>query len=129
MKLRKFTDPITGIEFKALADGAGNLKVQTAFDGVITLYYDEQAGAYTVPAWVLNHRETLTANQAAERMHVSRAYISRICSTGIVKSVKLHTGLIIDQASLDELRTGDGNGAADGRSTMGDCACMPDDAS
>lgn len=126
MQLRRFTDPITGTEFKALSDKDGNLKIQTAFDGVITATYDESSGTYTIPAWVLNHRETLSANQAAKYMHVSRAYISRICSTGLVKSIKLHTGLIIDKASLDDLRS-NGNGTDNGHTDMGNCPGMPDD--
>lgn len=126
MQLRKLTDPITGTEFKALSDRDGNLKIQTAFDGVITATYDECSGTYMIPAWVLNHRETLSANQAAKYMNVSRAYISRICSTGLVKSIMLHTGLIIDKASLDKLRDGS-NGADNGCSNVGDHPGMPDD--
>ena len=101
MDIRQYTDPITGIDFKGLTDNQGNITVDTAFNGPAMLKYDEVAGTYTVPAYLLQYRPTMTLNECAEYLGVSRVRVSRMCSNGSLKSVKIRGSLVIDAASAE----------------------------
>lgn len=101
MDIRQYTDPITGIDFTGLADNEGNITVDTAFNGPAMLKYDEIAGTYTVPAYLLQYRPTMTLNECAEYLGVSRVRVSRMCSNGSLKSVKIRGSLVIDAASAE----------------------------
>lgn len=101
MDIRQYTDPITGIDFTGLVDNEGNITVDTAFNGPAMLKYDEVAGTYTVPAYLLQHRPTMTLNECAEYLGVSRVRVSRMCSNGSLKSVKIRGSLVIDAASAE----------------------------
>lgn len=101
MDIRQYTDPITGIDFTGLADNEGNITVDTAFNGPSMLKYDEVAGTYTVPAYLLQYRPTMTLNECAEYLGVSRVRVSRMCSNGSLKSVKIRGSLVIDAASAE----------------------------
>lgn len=101
MDIKRYTDPITGIDFTGLVDKVGNITVDTAFSGPAMLKYDEVAGTYTVPAYLLQHRPTMTLNECAEYLGVSRVRVSRMCSNGSLKSIKIRGSLVIDAASAD----------------------------
>ena len=101
MDIRQYTDPITGIDFTGLTDNEGNITVDTAFNGPTLLKYDEVAGVYTVPAHLLQYRPTMTLNECAEYLGVSRVRVSRMCSNGSLKSVKIRGSLVIDAASAE----------------------------
>lgn len=101
MDIRQYTDPITGIDFTGLVDNEGNITVDTAFNGPAMLKYDEVAGTYTVPAYLLQYRTTMTLNECAEYLGVSRVRVSRMCSNGSLKSVKIRGSLVIDAASAE----------------------------
>lgn len=101
MDIRQYTDPITGIDFTGLVDNEGNITVDTAFNGPAMLKYDEVAGTYTVPAYLLQYRPTMTLNECAEYLGVSRVRVSRMCSNGSLKSVKIRGSLVIDAASAE----------------------------
>lgn len=104
MNIRQYTDPITGIDFTGLADNEGNITVDTAFNGPTLLKYDELAGTYTIPANLLQHRPTMTLNQCAEYLAVSKVRVSRMCSNGSLKSVKIRGSLVIDAASAEAVK-------------------------
>lgn len=101
MDIRQYTDPITGIDFTGLADNEGNITVDTAFNGPMLLKYDELAGTYTVPTYLLQYRPTMTLNECAEYLGVSKVRVSRMCSNGSLKSVKIRGSLVIDAASAE----------------------------
>ena len=101
MDIRQYTDPITGIDFTGLVDKEGHITVDTAFNGPAMLKYDEVAGTYTVQAYLLQYRPTMTLNECAEYLGVSRVRVSRMCSNGSLKSVKIRGSLVIDAASAE----------------------------
>lgn len=101
MDIRQYTDPITGIDFTGLVDNEGNITVDTAFCGPAMLKYDEVAGTYTVPAHLLQHRPTMTLNECTEYLGVSKVRVSRMCSNGSLKSIKIRGSLVIDAASAE----------------------------
>lgn len=104
MDIKRYTDPITGIDFTGLVDKEGNITVDMAFDGPAILKYDEVADTYTVPAYLLQHRPTMTLNECAEYLGVSRVRVSRMCSNGSLKSVKIRGSLVIDAASAEAVK-------------------------
>lgn len=104
MDIRQYTDPITGIDFTGLVDKEGNITVDTAFYGPAMLKYDEVAGTYTVPAYLLQYRPTMTLNECAEYLGVSRVRVSRMCSNGSLKSIKIRGSLVIDAASAEAVK-------------------------
>ena len=101
MNIKRYTDPITGIDFKGLTDNKGNITVDTAFNGPAVLQYNEVDGTYTVPSHLLQYRPTMTLNQCAEYLGVSRVRVSRMSSNGSLKSVKIRGSLVIDAASAE----------------------------
>lgn len=101
MDIKLYTDPITGISFNGLTSKDGNILVDTAFNGPMVLEYDEIAGTYAIPAYLLQHRPVMTLNQCAEYLGVSKVRVSRMCSNGSLKSIKIRGSLVIDAASAE----------------------------
>lgn len=101
MNLKTYSEPITGLDFKGLTDEWGNINVETAFNGVTKLTYNEQDGTYTIPAHLLQHRPTLTLNECAAFLGVTKVRASRMCSNGRLKAVKIRGSLVIDMASAE----------------------------
>lgn len=106
MNLRTYSEPITGLDFQGLTDDWGNINVETAFDGVAKLVYNEQDGTYTIPAYLLQHRPTLTLSECAAFLGVSKVRVSRMCSNGRLRSVKIRGILVIDLASAESVKKG-----------------------
>lgn len=104
MNLKTYSDPITGLDFQGLTDEWGNVNVETAFNGVIKLIYNEQDGTYTIPAHLLQHRSTLTLNECADFLGVSKVRVSRMCTNGRLRAVKIRGSLIIDLASAESVK-------------------------
>ena len=50
MNVKTYSEPITGLDFQGLTDDSGNINVETAFNGVCRIMYDEASGTYTIPA-------------------------------------------------------------------------------
>lgn len=106
MNLKTYSEPITGLDFQGLTDEWGNVNVETAFNGVIKLIYNEQDGTYTIPAHLLQRRPTLTLNECASFLGVSRVRVSRMCSNGRLRAVKIRGSLVIDLASAESVKRG-----------------------
>ena len=104
MNLKTYSDPITGLDFQGLTDEWGNINVETAFNGVTKLTYNEQDGTYTIPAHLLQHRPTLTLNECATFLGVTKVRASRMCSNGKLKAVKIRGSLVIDSASAESVK-------------------------
>lgn len=104
MNLKTYSEPITGLDFQGLTDEWGNVNVETAFNGVIKLTYNEQDGTYTIPAHLLQHRPTLTLNECADFLGVSKVRASRMCNNGRLRSVKIRDSLVIDLASAESIK-------------------------
>ena len=101
MNIKAYSEPITGLGFQVLTDDQGNIHVETAFNGVCTIAYDEASGTYTLPAHLLQHRPTLTLTECAVFLGVSKVRVSRMCSNGRLRSVKIRGSLVIDLASAE----------------------------
>lgn len=106
MNLKTYSEPITGLDFQGLTDEWGNVNVETAFNGVIKLAYNEQDGTYTIPAYLLQHRPTLTLNECADFLGVSKVRASRMCTNGRLRAVKIRGSLVIDLASAESVKEG-----------------------
>lgn len=106
MNLKTYSEPITGLDFQGLTDEWGNINVETAFNGVIKLIYNEQDGTYTIPAHLLQHRSTLTLNECSSFLGVSKVRVSRMCGNGKLRAVKIRGSLVIDLASAESVKKG-----------------------
>ena len=99
MKFKTLSDPMTGLDFKALENTDGELIVGTPFDGTIRLLYDKETDSYRLPKGLLDHRQTMSLNECAEYLGVSKVRVSRMCANGSLVSAKIKGALVIDAAS------------------------------
>lgn len=106
MQLTTQTEPITGLDFKALKDDWGNLTIDTAFNGVIKVVYDPKTDSYMFPARLFEEHPTMTLNECAEYLRVSKVRVSRMCSNGTLRAVKIRGSLVIDAKSAEHYKEG-----------------------
>lgn len=106
MNLRTYTEPITGLDFQGLTDDCGNINVDTAFNNVCKIIYDEANDTYIIPAHLLQHHPTMTLNECAAFLGVSKVRVSRMCSNGKLRAVKIRGSLVIDLASAESVKKG-----------------------
>lgn len=99
MKFKTLSDPMTGLDFRAIEGTDGDLIVGTPFDGTIRLPYDKETDSYRLPKGLLDHRQTMSLNECAEYLGVSKVRVSRMCANGSLLSAKIKGSLIIDAAS------------------------------
>ena len=99
MKFKTLSDPMTGLDFKALENTDGELIVGTPFDGTIRLLYDKETDSYRLPKGLLDYRHTMSLNECAEYLGVSKVRVSRMCANGSLVSAKIKGALVIDAAS------------------------------
>lgn len=99
MKFKTLSDPMTGLDFRAIEGTTGNLIVGTPFDGTIKLLYDKETDSYRLPKGLLDYRHTMSLNECAEYLGVSKVRVSRMCANGSLVSAKIKGALVIDAAS------------------------------
>ena len=99
MKFKTLSDPMTGLDFRAIEGTTGDLIVGTPFDGTIRLLYDKETDSYRLPKGLLDHRQTMSLNECAEYLGVSKVRVSRMCANGSLVSAKIKGVLVIDAAS------------------------------
>ena len=99
MKFKTLSDPMTGLGFKAIEGTNGDLIVGTPFDGTIRLLYDKETDSYKLPKSLLDYRHTMSLNECAEYLGVSKVRVSRMCANGSLLSAKIKGVLVIDAAS------------------------------
>ena len=106
MKFKTLSDPMTGLDFKAIEGTDGDLIVGTPFDGTIRLPYDKKTDSYRLPKGLLDHRQTMSLNECAGYLGVSKVRVSRMCANGSLLSAKIKGSLIIDAASAKAAKEG-----------------------
>ena len=106
MKFKTLTDPMTGLDFRAIEGTDGDLIVGTPFDGTIRLPYDKETDSYRLPKGLLDHRQTMSLNECAGYLGVSKVRVSRMCANGSLLSAKIKGSLIIDAASARAAKEG-----------------------
>lgn len=106
MKFKTLSDPMTGLDFKAIEGTDGDLIVGTPFDGTIRLPYDKETDSYRLPKGLLDHRQTMSLNECAGYLGVSKVRVSRMCSNGKLRAVKIRGSLVIDSASAESVKKG-----------------------
>lgn len=106
MKFKTLSDPMTGLDFRAIEGTTGDLIVGTPFDGTIRLPYDKETDSYRLPKGLLDHRQTMSLNECAEYLGVSKVRVSRMCTNGSLLSAKIKGSLIIDAASARAAKEG-----------------------
>lgn len=106
MKFKTLSDPMTGLDFKAIEGTNGDLIVGTPFDGTIRLPYDKETDSYRLPKGLLDHRQTMSLNECAGYLGVSKVRVSRMCANGSLLSAKIKGSLIIDAASAKAAKEG-----------------------
>lgn len=99
MKFKTLSDPMTGLDFRAIEETTGDLIVGTPFDGTIRLPYDKETDSYRLPKGLLDHRQTMSLNECAGYLGVSKVRVSRMCANGSLVSAKIKGVLVIDAAS------------------------------
>ena len=106
MKFKTLSDPMTGLDFRAIEGTTGDLIVGTPFDGTIRLPYDKETDSYKLPKGLLDHRQTMSLNECAGYLGVSKVRVSRMCANGSLLSAKIKGSLIIDAASARAAKEG-----------------------
>ena len=106
MKFKTLSDPMTGLDFRAIEEPTGDLIVGTPFDGTIRLPYDKETDSYRLPKGLLDHRQTMSLNECAGYLGVSKVRVSRMCTNGSLVSAKIKGSLIIDAASARAAKEG-----------------------
>ena len=106
MKFKTLSDPMTGLDFRAIEGTTGDLIVGTPFDGTIRLPYDKETDSYRLPKGLLDYRHTMSLNECAEYLGVSKVRVSRMCANGSLLSAKIKGSLIIDAASARAAKEG-----------------------
>ena len=106
MKFKTLSDPMTGLDFRAIEGTTGDLIVGTPFDGTIRLPYDKETDSYRLPKGLLDHRQTMSLNECAGYLGVSKVRVSRMCANGSLLSAKIKGSLIIDAASARAAKEG-----------------------
>ena len=106
MQFKTLSDPMTGLDFKAIEGTTGDLIVGTPFDGTIKLPYDKETDSYRLPKGLLDYRHTMSLNECAEYLGVSKVRVSRMCANGSLVSAKIKGSLIIDAASAKAAKEG-----------------------
>ena len=106
MKFKTLSDPMTGLDFRAIEGTDGDLIVGTPFDGTIRLPYDKETDSYRLPKGLLDHRQTMSLNECAGYLGVSKVRVSRMCANGSLVSAKIKGSLIIDAASARAAKEG-----------------------
>ena len=106
MKFKTLSDPMTGLDFRAIEGTTGDLIVGTPFDGTIRLPYDKETDSYRLPKGLLDHRQTMSLNECAGYLGVSKVRVSRMCANGSLVSAKIKGSLIIDAASARAAKEG-----------------------
>ena len=106
MKFKTLSDPMTGLDFRAIEGTTGDLIVGTPFDGTIRLPYDKETDSYRLPKSLLDYRHTMSLNEFAEYLGVSKVRVSRMCANGSLLSAKIKGSLIIDAASARAAKEG-----------------------
>lgn len=99
MQFKTLSDPMTGLDFKAIEGTNGDLIVGTPFDGTIRLPYDKETDSYRLPKGLLDHRQTMSLNECAGYLGLSKVRVSRMCANGSLLSAKIKGALVIDAAS------------------------------
>ena len=99
MKFKTLSDPMTGLDFRAIEEITGDLLVGTPFDGTIRLPYDKETDSSRLPKGLLDHRQTMSLNECAGYLGVSKVRVSRMCANGSLVSAKIKGSLVIDAAS------------------------------
>ena len=106
MKFKTLSDPMTGLDFRAIEGTDGDLIVGTPFDGTIRMPYDNETDSYKLPKSLLRYRQTMSLNECAEYLGVSKVRVSRMCANGSLVSAKIKGSLIIDAASARAAKEG-----------------------
>ena len=106
MKFKTLSDPMTGLDFRAIEGTTGDLIVGTPFDGTIRLPYDKETDSYRLPKSLLDYRHTMSLNECAGYLGVSKVRVSRMCANGSLLSAKIKGSLIIDAASARAAKEG-----------------------
>lgn len=99
MQFKTLSDPMTGLDFRAIEGTNGDLIVGTPFDGTIRLPYDKETDSYRLPKGLLDHRQTMSLNECAGYLGLSKVRVSRMCANGSLLSAKIKGALVIDAAS------------------------------
>lgn len=79
------TCPFTGVEFKALEYADGKIIIHHAITGEeIHMNWNYSCKRYNIPKRAFKHIETVTMQEAARILDVSRQRISKIAGDGII---------------------------------------------
>ena len=100
---QKITDPFTGLEINVKEFANKNILVENPITKETCIFkYDYLTNTYTFDAAALLHIKTITLNEAAELLEVTKMRVSKMCSTGILKSTNVCGRVLVDYNSVIE---------------------------
>lgn len=103
MKLKRLTDPFSGIEMSVAEFEDGSLIANEAYTHeCIAIAYNQEIDAYMIPAKYFELRHTMTLQEAADYLSVSKMRVSTLCMKGQLQSEKLGNIVFIDYDSVVE---------------------------
>lgn len=94
------TDAISGMDFECLEMSDKSLLVSTPFHGALIMLHDEKMGCYKIPDKYFAYIKTVTMNECAEILGVSKMRVSYLCSRGQLKHAKINGRMVISYDSI-----------------------------
>lgn len=100
----KMSDPFTGLELNVKKLKDNSIIVDLPNYGLSTLVYNQDNNTYSIPANYFEYQKMVSASFASDYLSVSKMRISRMCSSGVLKSVKINGSLLIDFENLKDFK-------------------------
>ena len=95
------TCPFTGLEFEAVEYADGRFVATNAITGEdLYISYNPAIDRYLVDKSAFKHVKLMTLAEAAEELHVSKAYASMLATRGELRSVRPGASVYVTQDSV-----------------------------
>lgn len=98
MKTKRLTDPFTGLTIEILENN-GNLEIQNPVTGDM-FHVEHMKNGYLFPEKAFEYQETMTTQQAAECLGLSRMRTHALTQEGTLQSAKINGNMVIDAKSV-----------------------------
>lgn len=108
MNRKRITDPFTDLTFEVL-ENDGNLEVQNPVTGAVFHVKHSETG-YLFPDEALEWKETMSTQEAADSLGLSRMRTHALAVNGTLASAKINGNMVIDADSVRKERERRENG-------------------
>lgn len=91
MKLEKMGDPFTGQEIDVVKFEDGSYAFDLAFSHeTVAVAYNKELDAFAIPAKCFEYVHTLSLQEAADMLQVSKMRVSTLCAKGQLQHTKIN---------------------------------------